>query len=235
VGAAGLVGVVPLLLIKSPRLSKSERANFAPFSYIVENRAKLSRLVLPMLITSIGAGLIMPFMNVFFRIQHNQPDDVIGVLFALSSLAMGVGMLVAPPLADKVGKIQLVVITQALSIPFLILLGFAPWFGVAVFSYYIRAGLMNMSGPVYQTFVMEQADPNARATVASLTSMSSSFGWAISPTVSGYIQVGSGFGPVFMLTIILYCISIYLYWAFFWHGDFRQALRKLTSRAPTEV
>lgn len=232
VGAAALTGIVPIMLIKTPRLSKADRADFAPFSYILENRGKLGRLVLPMLITSIGAGLIMPFMNVFFRVQHHQSDSVIGTLFALGSLAMGIGMVIAPPLAEKVGKIQLVVLTQALSIPFLILLGFAPWFGVAVFSYYIRAGLMNMSGPVYQTFIMEQADPKARATVASLTSMSSSFGWALSPTISGYIQENSGFGPVFILTIILYSISIYLYWAYFWRGDFRQMLRKLVSRAP---
>jgi len=234
IGAAALVGIVPILLIKSPHLSKADRADFAPFSYILENRAKLTRLVTPMLITSIGAGLIMPFMNVFFRIQHGQSDDVIGTLFALGSLAMGVGMVVAPPLSEKVGKIQLVVITQALSIPFLILLGFSPWLWLAIVAYYIRAGLMNMSGPVYQTFIMEQADPKARATVASLSSMSNSFGWALSPTISGYIQESNGFGPVFVLTILLYCLSIYLYWAYFWRGDFRQALRKLTSRTSSK-
>ncbi len=235
ISAASLAGVMPVLLIKSPRLSKAERADFAPFSYIIENRGKLSRLVTPTLITSIGAGLIMPFMNVFFRVQYRQTDSVIGTLFALGSLAMGIGMVIAPPLADKLGKIQLVVLTQGLSIPFLILLGFSPWFGVAVFAYYIRAGLMNMSGPVYQSFVMEQADPRARATVASLSSMSSNFGWAVSPTISGYIQESSGFSPVFILTIILYCFSIYLYWAYFWRGDFRKILHKSEPETPAEM
>jgi len=36
----------------------------------------------------------------------------------------------------------------------------------------LRLALMNMSSPVYQTFVMERVDASARATVASLVSMS---------------------------------------------------------------
>ncbi len=89
----------------------------------------------------------MPFMNVFFRQVHGLPDPVIGTLFAWGSLSMGIGLLIAPPLADRFGKIQLVVITQALSIPFLILLGFSPWLWLATAAYYIRVALMNMSGP----------------------------------------------------------------------------------------
>jgi MFS family permease len=173
-------------------------------------------LVLPTLVTSVGAGMIMPFMNVFFRQAHGQPDPAIGVLFAWGSLSMGLGLLVAPPLAERMGKIRLVVITQALSIPFLILLGFAPWFWLSTAAYLIRVALMNMSGPVYQTFVMEHVEPRARATVASLVSMAWNFGWAFSPMLSGWLQVRYGFGPPFVITIVLYTISVALYWAFFW-------------------
>jgi MFS family permease len=153
VAIALAIGILPLALIKMPRLDYGERTIFAPFSYAAKNPVKLTKLILPMLITSIGAGLIMPFMNVFFRIQYGQSDQVIGMLFAWGSLAMGLGLLAAPPLADRMGKIQLVVISQGLSIPFLILLGFSPLFWVSAIAYYIRVALMNMSSPVYQTFV----------------------------------------------------------------------------------
>lgn len=219
IAAAAALGLVPLILMRMPKMKRSERTVFAPITYARLHPDTLGKLVVPMLITSIGAGLIMPFMNVFFRQVYHQPDPVIGMLFAWGSLAMGIGLLIAPPLADRVGKIQLVVITQGLSIPFLILLGFSPWFWLSAGSYYIRLALMNMSGPVYQTFVMEHVEPSARATVASLVSMSSSFGWAFSPTISGWLQVNYGFGPPFTGTIILYCISVFLYWAFFWRGS----------------
>lgn len=212
---AGLA-MLPLIFMRMPHIPKAERSAFAPIAYFKKQPALLGKLILPMMVTSIGAGLIMPFMNVFFRQVHHQPDPVIGSLFAWGSLAMGVGIILAPPLADRMGKIQLVVITQGLSIPFLFLLGFSPWFGLSALAYYFRLALMNMSGPVYQTFVMERVDQNARATVASLVSMASNFGWALSPTISGVIQVKYGFGPAFVGTIVLYVLSVYFYWAFFW-------------------
>ena len=219
IGIGAAIAIIPLLSLTSPKLEKSQRAVFAPFQYAAKNPLLLTKLILPMLLTSLGAGLIMPFMNVFFRVVHNQPDTVIGTLFAWGSLAMGIGLLIAPPLAERTGKIQLVVITQALSIPFLILLGFSPIVWVGAASYYIRLSLMNMSSPVYQTFIMEHVEPSARATVASLTSMAWNFGWAFSPTISGWLQVRYGFGPPFIGTIILYTISVIMYWAFFWRGS----------------
>lgn len=218
IAAAGAVGVLPLFLMRMPKLARSERSLFAPLSYFKDHSALLGRLVLPMLIISVGAGLVMPFMNVFFRQVHNQPDQVIGTMFAWGSLAMGVGLLIAPPLADKYGKIQVVVVTQALSIPFLAVLGFSPWFALSAGAYFIRLALMNMSGPVYSTFIMERVEPSARGTVASLANMSNSVGWAFSPTISGLLQVRYGFQPVFAVTLVLYVISIYLYWRFFWRG-----------------
>ena len=213
-GAA--VALIPLFWLTTPNLRKSQRAIFAPFAYAAKRPAELSKLILPVLIVSLGAGLVMPFMNVFFRTVHLAPDPVIGTLFAWGSLAMGIGIILAPPLAERLGKVQLVVITQGLSIPFLALLGFSPWFWLSAAAYYIRLTLMNMGGPVYQAFVMEHVEEEARATVASLVSMANNFGWAFSPTISGWLQVQYGFNPVYMTVIMLYSIAVFLYWYFFW-------------------
>ncbi len=218
VGVIFSLGVIPLLFLRRQRLETEERSVFAPFAYAAKHPRLLGKMILPLLLTSIGAGLIIPFMNVFFRVAHGQPDPVIGKLFAWGSLAMGIGFLIAPPLAQRWGRIQFVVITQALSIPFLIALGFAPWFWLSVVGFYFRQALMNMSSPIYQTFVMERVDPDARATVASLVGIAWSFGWAFSPTLSGNLQVKYGFGPSFIGTIALYSVAVFLYWFFFWRG-----------------
>ncbi len=225
IGIAGIlviVAVIPRLMLKRRKLASDEITIFAPLKYAKEHPGMLTKLLLPMLITSIGAGLIMPFMNIFFSNVHHQPDPVIGVMFAWGSLAMGIGLILAPALADRFGKIKVIVFTQALSIPFLILLGFSPLFSLSALAYYIRLTLMNMSSPVYQTFVMEQVDSDSRAMVASLNSMVSSFGRAFSPTISGWLQVSYGFGPPFIGTIILYTISIFLYYFFFIRGRSRK-------------
>ncbi|MCS7010127.1 MAG: MFS transporter, partial [Anaerolineales bacterium] len=124
--------------------------------------------------------------------------------------------IIAPPIADRIGKIQLVVISQALSIPFLALLGFAPQFWMSALAHYLRLTLMNMGGPVYNAFVMEHVEPKSRVLVASLTSMVWNVGWAFSPYLSGRLQVQYGFDPVFFAVLVLYSISVFLYWAFFW-------------------
>lgn len=213
-----IAAVIPRLLLKHNLLPFDERSIFAPLSYAKEHPGTLSKLLLPMFITSIGAGLIMPFMNIFFSKVHNQPDPAIGTMFAWGSLAMGVGLILAPALADRFGKIKVVVFTQGLSIPFLVMLGFSPLFGFSALAYYIRLTLMNMSSPVYQTFVMEQVDSESRAMVASLNSMVHSFGRAFSPIISGWLQVRYGFGPPFLGTITLYIAAVVMYYFFFLRG-----------------
>jgi MFS family permease len=75
-----------------------------------------------------------------------------------------------------------------------------------------------MNNPVYSTFVMEQAQPEARATVASLMNMSWSLGWTFSPLMSGWLQENYGFTPLFVGTITTYVIAIVMYWGFFLRG-----------------
>lgn len=133
----------------------------------------------------------------FFRVVHGQSDQVIGTLFAWGSLAMGIGLMIDPPLAERLGKIQLVILTQGLAIPFMMVLGFSPNFGASATAYYVRMALMNMSNPIYQTFIMEQVDAGSRATIASVYAMVWSFGRSFSPSISGWLQVRYGFDPVF--------------------------------------
>lgn len=161
----------------------------------------------------------MPFMNVFFRTAHGQSDAAIGTVFAWGALAMGFGLMVAPALADRVGKIQIVVISQGLSIPFLVLLGFSPFLVPVIVAYYVRATLMNMSNPVYSTYVMEKVPGESRAMVASLTSMSHNFGWALSPMLSGWLQIRSGFSGPFLITIATYSIAVLMYYFWHWRED----------------
>jgi MFS family permease len=211
-----LLSVLPFLFIRQKNRGEiQERSVFAPLKYFKENPILLGKLILPTLLISMGAGLVMPFMNVYFRNAHGQSDAVIGTIFAWGSAATALGMLIAPMLADRFGKMPVVMATQGLSVPFLAILGFVPNFEFVVVAYYFRIALMNMSTPIYQTFALEQIDPSARGMVASLNSMAWSFGWAFSPVVSGWIQLNYGFKPAFAGTMVLYSIAVGLYWLFF--------------------
>jgi MFS family permease len=215
IALVGLSGIIPWLFVRYKSKQEQPRSIFAPFALFKDHPKLLGKLFFPALLISIGAGLFVPFMNVFFKVVHNQTDPVIGSLMAWGSLAMAVGLLIAPPLADRLGKLRLVVITQALSIPFMLILGFVPLFELVTAAYYVRMALMNMSNPIYQNFVLEQVEPESRATVASMQSIIWSSGRAFSPSISGYLQVAYGFGPPFAIASGLYAIAIFLYWHFF--------------------
>ena len=214
VSVISLFGLLPLLRIEKKPKKHTEKREFDPIKFIKSNTKLVLKLFSPHLLTALGAGMFVPFLNLYFRQVHNQSDASVGALMAWGSLAMGVGFLIVPPLAERIGKLRLVVITQALSIPFMILLGFSPIFWVSALAYYVRVTLMNMSSPIYQNFVYEQIEEKDQATVASLSSIVWSVGWSLSPILSGKWQQESGFKLPFTIAIVLYIISITMYWAF---------------------
>jgi len=173
------------------------------------------KLVLPEIIISTGAALLIPYMNVFFKERFAIPDATLGLVFAVSGLCTGLATLVGPLLADRWGKVRSVVLTQGISVPFMLTLGFVPLLPVAVLSFWVRAALMNMGGPLYSAFVMEQLEEGERATVSSLRSMGWNVGWAVSSYLSGLIQTHYGFSPIFLTTATLYVLGISVTYVFF--------------------
>ena len=210
-----LLGVIPVLRMRVQLVPKNETLIKVNFSETLKQSRTLGKLVTPVLLTSLGAGLIMPFMNVFFRHVHHQTDEMIGLVFACGSLAMGLGMVAAPPLAERLGKVRLFSLSRGLSLPFLVLLGMSPWFGLAALAYNVRIMLMNMAGPVYQNFVMEEVQAEMRPVAASMLTVSGSLGWGLSSVVSGWLQVNYGFGPAFVGAGIGYALGVFSAWWFF--------------------
>jgi MFS family permease len=141
----------------------------------------VGRIFLPNIIISMGAAILIPYMNLFFKETFPISDKVLGLLFALSSVVTGVATLASPVLADRWGRIRSLVITQMMSIPFLLMIGFVPNIWVAGLAFWVRAALMNMGNPLYSAFAMEQVAARERATVSGLMGMSWNIGWTVGP------------------------------------------------------
>jgi MFS family permease len=228
-----MLAIGPLLLIR-PSAADAVRKVEMPWTQLQQHAGKLTKLLTPNFIIGLGAGLMMPFMNVYYRHVFGRSDSTIGTLFAMGALTMAIAQFLAPPIADRLGKINTVVVTQALSVPFLLTLGLAAWivpggranpplwFAIAAVAYLFRLALMNLSGPVYQTFILESVQPGLQALAAGLNSVSFQFGWAFSPYLSGWFQTTYGefgFVPVFLTTSFLYIVAIAVTWVFFHHAE----------------
>ena len=87
VAGLGFLALIPILFIHSIPLTKQAAADYwPPFRYARQHPILLGKLILPLGIITLGAGLFVPFMNVFFRQVRHTGDSVIDSLFATGSL-----------------------------------------------------------------------------------------------------------------------------------------------------
>jgi MFS family permease len=213
-----ILSIGPLTIIRSKPVDPDRRIEM-PWTLLWQYGRLLSRFLIPQLIIGLGAGLMQPFMNIYFRNVYQKPDIPISMVFAIGGFAMAIAQFLGPLLADKYGKIDTVIFTQMLSVPFLITLGLGAWivpsgsgnitvwFLIAGAAFIFRLALMNLSNPVYQTFVLEHVPADLQSLAMSLNSLSFQFGWFVMPQVSGWLQVRfgeTGFVPIFGMVAIFY-------------------------------
>jgi MFS family permease len=212
----GMTALIPAWLMDepitpqaSPEAGSTQQAPSTPLTLI-------AKLAAPNLLIGFGAAILIPYMNVFLRERFSASDSLIGLLFSLSSLFIGVASLIGPRLSVRLGgKVRAVAMTQFGSLVFLMTIGFTPFLWLASISFLLRAALMNMAAPLYSAFCMEQTPEKDQGLVNSVLNISWQMGWAIGPYLSGLVQESYGFTPLFIATGILYSTSISLLWTFF--------------------
>lgn len=162
-----------------------------------------------------GAGLVIPFFNIFLTQRLKAPTFIVGVVMSVSQVGMALAGLLAPFLILKLGKVKSVVYSQFLSIPFLIMIALPQSLWVVILSFLLRNALMNMSNPISSSFTMEITSAEQRATVASLIGMSQNLSRAASATIGGWLMEKTNYSVPYFITAILYLLaSIYYKRAF---------------------
>lgn len=212
--------LVPLARLRSDPTAV-RRTIRRPLTGVRAEGRLLFKLLFPNLLISLGAGLLIPFANVFLRELYGVSDSEVGGLFSLAALVAGVAIALGPVLAQRFGKIRAVVGAQALSVPCLLIMGFSPIFPLAFVAFLSRAALMQMSGPIFNAYSMEVVQDETRATVSSLTSMVWTLGWVVSPIVSGQMQVRYGWLPIIIMMAALYVAGIGLTHIYFGRSSVR--------------
>jgi MFS family permease len=177
------------------------------------------RLLIPGFLIALGAGQVIPYLNVFVERKFDLDLAALNVIFALTSLGTAVAILVQPAFARRFGKVGSVVLVQGVSIPFLVVLGFSPILWTVVLAMAVRNSLMNAGNPIANAFAMEQLRPAERATYAATASLLWSLGWVIAGPWYSLLQAtlgfDAGYAVNFVTVIVLYSIGTWLYWHWF--------------------
>jgi predicted MFS family arabinose efflux permease len=213
--AVGLLSVVPFSMIASRDGSLKDNR-------IVFSRAVLKRrwpfyfkISFSNFLIGLGAGLIIPFLNLYFRNRFGMTPAEIGTFYFCTVLMMFVGTLLGPVLARRFGLIRTIVFSQLASIPFMLVLAYTYSLPLAFMAYVMRAGLMNMGVPIATNFGMEMSEDTERGMVNALLMVSWTAAWMVSAAVGGSLIERYGFTLTFNITIAMYVMSsLFYFWSF---------------------
>jgi predicted MFS family arabinose efflux permease len=186
-----------------------------PWRSVGRDPLPLIALLLPPLIISAGAALLIPYLNIFLIERYAASNTALGLILASGDIVAGLAMLAAPLLSARLGKISAIVLTQLLSIPLLLLAGFGPGLAIAGAALVLRFGLFNLGVPLYDAFAMERSRAAARPVVIGLVNGAYASGYLLAPSISTAVQQFYGFGPLFVATACCYVLAALVMYALF--------------------
>ena len=189
-----------------------------------EFRRRLATIAVNAFLIGAGAGLVIPFMNLYFATRFGCSSGQIGMFFSIAQIFTAAAALLGPAVARRYGKLRTATASELLSLPFLITLGAERHLPISVAAFWVRATLMQASAPLIQAFVMEVLPPALRARSSSLNNLVWNAGWATSATLAGVIIQRFGYAVPFYITAVLYASA-----AMFFYLSFRDVREGETS------
>ncbi len=191
------------------------RRNVRRSMFRIKNKSFIGKYALTVATVGIGAGMIVQFFNIYFKYVFIASDAMIGIIFGINMILLSTGNFIAPALADRFGKVRTIALTEALSIPFLLMLWWAPTIYYGVIAFVSRNVLMNMSGPISAAFLMENVSDEERSTAMGVSRSGDSFVRGIAAIIGGKILSMGFYRLPYLLVASLYVLAVILFYLFF--------------------
>ncbi|WP_163098935.1 MFS transporter [Peribacillus alkalitolerans] len=207
-----LLAIWPLMKIKEAK--EKEVGNGIEVIGKKEKKAPLYFILLfagSQLIIGIGAGLVIPYLNLYFADRFHAPNSIIGIIISLGQAATAIAMFIGPAVVKRVGEVKAVVLLQLLSLPFLLLTAYTEHLVVAAIAFLFRQALMNAGNPIQMSLMMSLVPANSKGLASSANQMAFNLGWAFMGPVSTSIVMSYGvywgYATVFTITSMIYLMG----------------------------
>jgi MFS family permease len=160
----------------------------------------------------LGAGLFLPYMNIYFVKTLGASTALFGSIDATANTLNALLTLAAPWMAARTGTLLTLLLPRLLGIPIMLLIGYVPVLPLASVLYPLRQGLTDMSQGILQVFSMEEVQLKHRGVANSSYQAAYQGFWAIGASLGGVMIQDLGYPSVFIGAAILYCLSMCLIW-----------------------
>ncbi len=203
------LAAVPFILTKElpPSLAQAEPEHRTISMARADIRRRMLSFALVNVLVGIAGGMVLPFFNVYFTKTFGLPSQRVGLIFAVSQALMAIGVMLAPALVRRTGKVNAIVAGHLATVPFFCVLAVAgnPW--VAASAYWGRNLAMNVISPIQGTFAMEMVPARLRGTLSGVNSMAWNTTWAISSVVGGVLILALGYPSMFLISAACYAVT----------------------------
>lgn len=215
IGAALFIsGLIPIMKFVENRSIKLEPSKFTGLQKVKEHKVSIKIILLfaiAQLMIGFGAGLVIPYLNLYFADRFAASNSLIGLVISLGQGATAIAMIIGPMVVRKLGEVRAVVVLQLLSLPFLLLTAYTQQFWLAALGFLFRQALMNAGNPIQMSLMMAKVDDSMKGLANSVNQMVFNLGWALmGPVSTGIVlKYGSywGYAMVFTVTAGLYLIG----------------------------
>ena len=180
----------------------------------------LIKAITPTLIIAVGAGLTIPFINLFFF--HNFQIDSSGfaVIGGVASFLVAVLALLVPNLKSRLGFKKGITYTQSISVIALVALATTEFFNdywwalpLAVVCFWIRTPLMNMAAPMTSELTMNYVGSKNQEMLSAIMAAIWSGSWFFSSQIFRFLKSeGLPYAYIFYITAALYALGVLMYY-----------------------
>ena len=177
------------------------------------------KAISPLVLISIGAGLTIPFVNLFFNSIFNFSSSDFSIMGSGTAVLVFFSSLMVPTLKQKYGYWMTIVFVQGLSICCLITLAITELFSTshyaiyfAVSAFILRQPLMHMAHPSSNELMMNYVGKRNQELISALSSSLWSASWFISAKIFEWLRLlNFHYYEIFLITAVLYIIGVMMY------------------------
>jgi MFS family permease len=181
----------------------------------LKNKGTLLKLGFTWINIGFGAGFIIPLIGAWFFYRFGVTDSYSGPILAISNILIGFSALAAPRLAERFGQLRAVLLVTGSSMLFMLSMAFVPFFALAAGVYIVRSALMNMAGPLMDSFSMSIFPPEQRGLVSALGNVMFACRTVSAPTSAGSSLGWASLQLPFYIATLLYSIGLTGFYVFF--------------------
>ena len=189
----------------------------------LKNKATLLKLGFTGMTIGFGAGFIIPLVGTWFYYRFDVADNYSGPILAVSNILIGFSALAGPRLAVRFGQLRAILLVTGSSMLFMLSMAFVPFFGLAAGVYIVRSALMNMSGPLMDSFSMSIFPAEQRGLVSALSNIMFRLPNSFGTYLGGFI-LGLGLLQLpFFVATALYTVGLTGFYFFFARRPIQQS------------